>query len=164
MFRFTRRSLVAGAGLLSTLALISSAVAGAASKSGKAEHGTVYFALTHTVAGNVNVAAGDTTDSLFGPGAVVYRLHVLATATGKISINIPKVTVFYSTGAATGTATATLTITNTPKTGDATVTGGVLKLTKGTGTHKGHSFKGTFSGSGNINTGLYTISYKGTYK
>lgn len=98
------------------------------------------------------------------PGAVVYRLHVLATTTGKITINIPKVTVFYSTGEGTGTATATLTVTNTPKAGDATVTGGVLKLTKGTGTHKGHSFKGTFSGSGNISSDSYTINYKGTYK
>jgi hypothetical protein len=161
--RFTRRSLVASVSLLGALVLVMSAVAGAASKGGKAERGTVYFAITHTVA-NTNVAAGDTTDSLFGAGAVVYRLHVLSTTTGKLTIKVPKVTVFYSTGAATGDATATLTITNSPKAGDATVTGGVLKLTKGTGTHKGHSFKGTFSGTGNVTSGLYTINYKGTYK
>lgn len=123
----------------------------------------MHFALTHTV-GKVNIAAGDTTDSLFGPGAVVYRLHVLPASSGKLAIKIPKVTVFYSTGAATGTATATLTITNKPKSGDATVTGGVLKLTKGTGAHAGHSFTGTFSGTGNVTSDLYTINYKGTYK
>jgi hypothetical protein len=163
MSRFPRRSRVASLGLLGALVLGLSGVAGAASKAGKAEHGTVHFALTHTV-GKINVAAGDTTDSLFGAGAVVYRLHILTSRTGKISIKIPKVTVFYSTGSATGSATATLTVTNTPSSGDATVTGGVLKLTEGTGTHKGHSFVGTFSGAGNITSGLYTINYKGTYK
>jgi hypothetical protein len=162
MSRFLRRCLVPSVGLLGALVLAVSGVA-AASRAGKAEHGTVHFAITHTV-GNTNIAAGDTTDSLFGAGAVVYRLHVITTMTGKISIKVPKVTVFYSTGAATGSATATLTITNTPKSGDATVTGGVLKLTKGTGTHKGHSFMGTFSGAGSITSGLYTINYKGTYK
>lgn len=156
---------MASVGLIGALALAlaGSTVAGAASTAGKAEHGTVYFALTHTV-GKTNVAAGDTTDSLFGAGAVVYRLHVLPTMTGKVSIKIPKVTVFYATGSATGSATATLTATNKPKAGDATVTGGVLKLTEGTGTHKGHSFEGTFSGTGNITSDTYTIKYRGTYE
>jgi hypothetical protein len=163
MSRFPRRTLPAIVGLLGALVLAVSGAAGAASKAGKAEHGTVHFAITHTI-GTTNVAAGDTTDSLFGAGAVVYRLHILASSSGQISIKVPKVTVFYSTGSGTGTATATLTITNKPKSGDATVTGGVLKLTKGTGTHKGHTFVGTFSGAGNINGGLYTINYKGTYK
>ncbi len=163
MSRFSRRWLVASVGLLGAVALAGSSIAGAASKVGKTEQGTVYFALTHTV-GNTNVAAGDATDSLFGASAVVYRLHILTTTTGKISIKIPKVTVFYSTGSATGSATATLTVTNQPKTGDATVTDGVLKLTKGTGTHQGHSFVGTFSGKGNITSDAYTIQYKGTYK
>jgi hypothetical protein len=162
MSRFMHRK-VATVGVLGVLVLVMSSVAGAASKPGKAAHGTVHFALTHTV-GQTNVAAGDTTDSLFGQGAVVYRLHVLASRSGKLTIKIPKVTVFYSTGTETGSATSTLTITNRPKTGDATVTGGVLKLTKGTGTYKGHSFTGTFTGSGSIVSGLYTINYKGTYK
>ena len=163
MSRFSRRWLVASGGLLGVVALAGSSIAGAASKAGKAEHGTVYFALTHTV-GKTNVAAGDATDSLFGASAVVYRLHILTTTTGKISIKIPKVTVFYSTGSATGSATATLTVTNQPKAGDATVTDGVLKLTKGAGTHQGHGFVGTFSGKGNITSDSYTIQYKGTYK
>jgi hypothetical protein len=163
MSRFSRRWLVASVGLLGAVALAGSSIAGAASKKGKAEHGTVHFALTHTV-GKTNVAAGDATDSLFGASAVVYRLHILTTTTGKISIKIPKVKVFYSTGSATGSATATLTITNQPTAGDATVTDGVLKLTKGTGTHQGHKFAGTFSGNGNITSDSYTIRYKGTYK
>lgn len=163
MSRFSRRSLTVSLGLLAALVLAVSGASGAASKAGKAEHGTVYFALTHTV-GATNFAAGDATDSLFGAGAVVYQLHVLATMKGTISIKVPKVTAFYSTGSATGTATATLTITNKPHTGDAQVTGGVLKLTKGTGTHKGHTFTGTFSGAGNVNTGSYKITYKGRYK
>jgi hypothetical protein len=163
MSRFTRRSVATGVGLLGALALVMSSAAGAASKAGKPEHGTVHFALTHTV-GKVNVAAGDTTDSLFGTGAVVYRLHVLTTTKGTIQIKIPKVTVFYSDGSATGTSTSTLTITNKPKTGDATVTNGVLKLTSGTGAHKGHTFIGTYTGSGNVTNDLYTINYKGTYK
>lgn len=163
MSRFSRRWLVAIVGVLGALAFAGSSIAGAASTAGKAEHGTVYFALTHTV-GKVNVAAGDATDSLFGAGAVVYRLHILTTTTGKISIKIPKVMVFYATGTATGSATATLTITNKPKAGDATVTNGILKLTKGTGGHQGHTFTGTFSGHGNITTDSYIIRYKGTYK
>ena len=163
MSRFSRRWLVASIGVLGALALAGSSLAGAASKAGKAEHGTVYFALTHTV-GKTNFAAGDATDSLFGAGAVVYQLHILTTATGTISIKIPKVTVFYSTGSATGSATATLTVTNKPKAGDATVTDGVLKLTKGAGAHQGHTFAGTFSGNGNITSDSYTIHYKGTYK
>ena len=163
MSRFSRRWLVASVGVLGALALAGSSLAGAASKVGKAEHGTVHFALTHTI-GKTNFAAGDATDSLFGAGAVVYQLHILTTTTGTISIKIPKVTVFYSTGSATGSATATLTVTNHPNAGDATVTGGVLKLTKGFGAHQGHSFVGTFSGKGNISTDSYTIQYKGTYK
>jgi hypothetical protein len=163
MSRFSRRWLVASVGGLGALALAGSSIAGAAAKVSKAEHGTVYFAVTHTV-GQTNLAAGDATDSLFGAGAVVYQLHILTTTTGKISIKIPKVTVFYSTGSATGSATATLTVTNKPKAGDATVTDGVLKLTKGAGTHQGHTFAGTFSGQGNISSDSYTIHYKGTYK
>jgi hypothetical protein len=162
MSRFPRRWLAATVGVLGGLALAGSSIAGAASKVGKAEHGTVYFALTHTV-GKINVAAGDATDSLFGAGAVVYRLHILTTTTGKITIKVPKVTVFYSSGSATGSATATLTVTNKPKAGDATVTDGSLHLTKGTGTHQGHTFTGTFSGQGNITTDAYIIHYKGTY-
>ena len=163
MSRFSRRWLVASVGVLGALALAGSSLAGAASKVGKAEHGTVHFALTHTI-GKTNFAAGDATDSLFGVGAVVYQLHILTTTTGTISIKIPKVTVFYSTGSATGSATATLTVTNHPNAGDATVTGGVLKLTKGFGAHQGHTFVGTFSGKGNISSDSYTIQYKGTYK
>jgi hypothetical protein len=163
MSRFSRRWLVASVSVLGALALAGSSLAGAASKVGKAEHGTVHFALTHAV-GKTNFAAGDATDSLFGAGAVVYQLHVLTTTTGTISIKIPKVTVFYSTGSATGSASATLTITNQPKAGDATVTDGVLKLTKGSGAHQGHTFAGTFSGKGNITSGSYTIQYKGIYK
>jgi hypothetical protein len=162
MSRFPHRFLLVSLGLLAALVLAVSGAAGAASK-GKAEHGTVHFALTHMV-GKTDVAAGDTTDSLFGAGAVVYRLHILTTTTGKVTINVPQVTAFYSTGSGTGTATATLTITGKPKAGDATVSGGVLHLTKGTGAHKGHSFVGTFSGTGNVTSGLYTITYKGTYK
>ena len=66
MSRFACRSLMAGAGLLGALVLVTTTVAGAAPSTGRAERGTVYFALTHTV-GATNVAAGDTTDSLFGP-------------------------------------------------------------------------------------------------
>jgi hypothetical protein len=161
MSRFKRRSLLASTGLLGALALITTTVAVAAPSKGRTERGTVHFAITHTV-GSINVAAGDTTDTLFGGGAVVYRLHVLTSTTGKLTINVPKVTTFFSTGTMTGSATSTLTITDT--TGDATVTGGMLRLTKGTGTDKGHSFRGTFSGKGNINSGLYTTNYKGTYR
>ncbi|HET8979612.1 MAG TPA: hypothetical protein VFN87_15725 [Solirubrobacteraceae bacterium] len=162
MPRITRRSLTAGVSLIGALAVAIGGVAGAAAK-GRTERGVVHFAVVQTI-GQTNVAAGAQSDSLFGQGAVVYRLHVLTTTSGKITIKIPKVTDFYSTGSATGSASATLTITNTPNQGDATVTGGVLKLAKGTGTHKGHTFTGTFSGSGNITSGMYTIQYKGTYR
>ena len=163
MSRFSRRWLLTSVALLGALGFAGSSIAGAASKAGKPEHGTVHFALTHRV-GKLNVAAGDVTDSLFGAGAVVYRLHILPANAHQLTIRISKVTLFYSTGSATGSATATLTVTNKPKAGDSTVTHGVLKLTKGAGSHQGHTFVGTFSGTGNINSDLYTIQYKGTYK
>ena len=160
MSRFNRRSTLAAVALIAALALAASAVT--AKTKGKSEHGTVHFAITHSV-GKVNISAGDVTDSLFGSGAAVFHLHVLPNSSGSLTITIQNVTLFYSTGSASGTATATLNITNKPQSGDATVTGGVIKLTKGFGTHKGHTFTGTFSGSGSVSGGTYTIKYKGTY-
>ncbi len=163
MSRFNRRSTLAAVAVIAALALALAAGAVTAQTKGKPERGTVHFAITHTV-GKVNISAGDVTDSLFGAGAVVFHLHVLPNSSGNLTITIQNVTLFYSTGSASGTATATLTITNKPQSGDATVTRGVIKLTKGFGTHKGHTFTGTFSGKGNVNGGTYTINYKGTYK
>ncbi len=43
------------------------------------------------------------------------------------------------------------------------VTGGTFSLTKGTGKYKGHTFKGTFTGT-LADSGIYTFDYKAVYR
>lgn len=159
----TRRSLGTVGGLLATIAVAALLVApGGAASAARADKGTVHFAPTHAV-GPIAVYAGDSSDKLLGSGAVVYRLRVLAsTKPGTVNISVKKVTAFFSTGSLVGTATAKLHIVDSK--GDSTITNGVLKLTKGTGTLRGHSMSGKFSGTGNVNTGQDKITYTGTYR
>ncbi len=70
------------------------------------------------------------------------------------------VTIFTKTGALSGTGTATEIVNSN---GTATFTS-KLRLTKGSGGQKGHSFVGTFTGTAASPTGPYTFHDKGTYK
>jgi hypothetical protein len=161
MTRFTRRSTAGVASLLAVSAFIAvSANTVGALGSGRADSGTVYAAVTHTV-GTTTYASGNSTDKLFGKGAVTYALHIVPNTPGTLKLTVPSVTYYYSNGSLTGTASATLTI---GAGGGATVSNGKLSLTKGAGARKGHSFKGTFGGTGSVTTGAYKFTYTGKYK
>jgi hypothetical protein len=148
-------------GLLGACALTAVAASeGQAIGSGSADSGTVYLATTHTAHG-INFAAGNATDKLFGSEAVTYSIRAQPTKTGSVKLTVKPVTTWGRTGTLTGTATATLTVAAN---GAATITQGKLFQAKGTGGWTGHSVTATFSGVGNATTGLYKITYKGTYK
>jgi hypothetical protein len=127
-----------------------------------ADKGVIHFATTYS-AGGLTYAAGSAKDKLFGNEAITYAIKTQPTPTGPVKITAKPATIWGKTGTLTGTATGTLTVTNAT-TGDATITNGKVKATKGTGGWTGHSFTATFSGSGNVKTGAYTVTYKGTYK
>jgi hypothetical protein len=147
---------------VSTLVAVGAATVGAKGKAkGKKDSATVYLAITHQAKGSL-LAAGNVYDKLLGTGAVAYKAKATPTPTGAVKVSISKVTEFTGTGSLTGKASATLTVTDSK--GDATITGGKFSLTKGAGSQKGHSYTGTFKGTGNANTGLYTFQLKGAYK
>lgn len=161
MTRRTRRSIGAVSGLLAAIAVIAVGAATVGAKpAGKADSGTVYFAVTHTANGK-EYAAGNSTDKLLGTGAVTYVITIGPSTAGTYKITSKPVTLYASTGTLTGTATATLTI---GAKGAATITSGKLTAAGGTGGQKGHSVKDTFTGTGNATTALYKVVYKGTYK
>jgi hypothetical protein len=155
-----KRSLTAFAGLLAACATIAigAGVVGAKTK-GRADSGTTYAAITHTV-GNVQVAAGNVTDKVLGKGAVTFALTIgTGSKPGTIGVS-GKVTDYSSTGSLSGTDTADV----TTSTSGITFTNGKLRLTKGTGGQKGHSFIGTFTGTAKAATGPFVFHEKGTYK
>jgi hypothetical protein len=155
-----RNRRAAAIGLLGACAATALAASGGqAATSGVPDSGTVYFAQTHTVHGII-FAAGNATDKLFGSEAVTYSIKAQPTKTGSVKLTVKPVT-WGKTGTLSGTATATLTVAAK---GAATITKGKLSETNGTGGLTGHSVTATFSGVGNANTGLYKITYKGTYK
>jgi hypothetical protein len=127
---------------------------------GKADSGTSYFADDLSCGADM-CAAGYTVDKLFGDIATTYKIKATPNKVGTINVTAKPVTFYTSTGSLTGAATATLTIGAKSA---ATITKGKLDLTKGTGGQLGHSFIGTFTGSGNVSTGFYKFVYKGTYK
>jgi hypothetical protein len=154
------RSLVATVGALGAIALLSLAgPAIGAAKKGKADSGISYVAITHS-AGGFNYTAGNNTDKVLGVGAVTYKLKIGVAKAG-VSKVTAKPVVFYSpTGSLTGTGSGTLTVAAD---GTATITGGKVNLTSGTGSQKGHSMVATFTGKGSVKTGSYRFVYKGTY-
>jgi hypothetical protein len=131
-----------------------------AKSSGKALSGTSYVAVTHLV-GSTYYAAGNSTDTILGDGADTYTFKAgTGTKPGTIKISAPRVTVFRSTGSLFGTASGAET---TSASGAVTLTG-KLNLTHGTGGQKGHSFIGTFTGTGKTPLGPFVFHTKGTYK
>jgi hypothetical protein len=127
---------------------------------GKADSSKLYLAVTHT-AGGYDYTAGDGTSKVLGSVVVTYKLKPVASK-GTIKVVIPKARLWVSNGTLSGTASGDLTVTDSK--GDAKLSNGTFSLSKGTGGQSGHSEVGTFTGTGNINTGQYTIVTKGTYK
>jgi hypothetical protein len=156
-------SLRAIGGVLAAVALLvlgTSALA-ATAKGGKPDSSKLHLAITHA-AGGFNYTAGDGTDKILGPVAVTYKLKPIAMRNGSIKVNVPKARLWVSNGTLSGTASANLTVTDSK--GDAKLTNGKFSLGKGTGGQSGHSEVGTFTGTGNVNGGVYTLVTKGTYK
>jgi hypothetical protein len=152
---------------LAIIVAVASATAGAIAASGgsaRKTSGTAYLGPTARTAPGLVYYAGFNSDKVLGQGAVTYTIKPTSASSGTITATAKKVTLWTSNGTLTGTGTATLHITNQPKSGDDTVTGGKLKLTRGTGGQTGHSLVGTFTGAGNIVSGQYVFHYKATYK
>jgi hypothetical protein len=148
-------------GLLGACALAAVAAGeGTAATSGVPDSGTVYFATTHTAHG-IQFAAGNGTDKLFGTEATTFEIKFQPTKPGTVKITAKPVTTWGKTGTLSGVATATVTIAAN---GNATVTAGKLTETDGTGGWTGHTLSASFAGVGSVNTGMYKITYKGTYK
>lgn len=156
-------SLRAIAAVLAAVALLvlGTSAHAAGAKTGRADSSKLYLAITHT-AGGFNYSAGDGTDRLLGPVVVTYKLKPISTRNGKLKITVPKARLWVSNGTLSGTASADLTVTDSK--GDARLTNGKFSLTKGSGGQKGHSEVGTFTGTGNLTSGTYTLVTKGTYK
>lgn len=130
--------------------------AGAAT-SGKKDSGTSYVAIVHQK-GSVAYAAGYSVDKLFKQAALTYQITAAPGTTGTVKVTAKKVIEYTSTGSLIGTATAVESLAT------GKITKGKLKLTKGTGALKGHTFTGTFTGSYNAKTGVYTFHYAGKVK
>ncbi|MEA2210348.1 MAG: hypothetical protein QOF83_296 [Solirubrobacteraceae bacterium] len=141
-----------------TIGLLSAFVAGAGAKTtkGKKDSGTSYAAVVRTV-GSKEYVAGYTLDKLFGHAATTYVTTLTSGKTGTVKVTGKPVTLYTAKGTLSGTGTATLNLAT------GAITGGKLVLTKGTGGLKGHSFKGTFTGTSNIAMGLFTFHYTGIY-
>lgn len=149
-------ALVAVSGLLAF-----GAGAVAARSAGRADSGTIYAATTHD-SGGYAFAAGQGTDRLFGPIAITYRIKAIpAGTTGTLNLTIKPAIEYTATGSILGSATATLTV---GPGGAETISNGKFSLTHGAGALRGHTVKGTFSGSGNSTANMLVIHFKSTYK
>ena len=157
MFRSKR--LLAGATVAALACAGLATTAGARTAGGTDPHdsGTSWFSVTHTVNG-VEHAAGQASDKVFGNTAITYLLKTVPTTPGTLAITSNSVTLYTAKGSLSGTATATLTINPS---GVDTITGGKLKLAKGTGALKGDKLSATFSGTGNPTANQYQITYTG---
>jgi hypothetical protein len=141
-----------------TIGLTAAFVAGAGAKTtGKKDSGTSYAAIDRTV-GKTEYVSGYTLDKLFGKIAATYVTTVTTGTNGTTTVTGKNVTLFTAKGSLTGTGTATLNLAT------GAISNGKLVLTHGTGGLKGHSFKGTFTGTSNLAKGTFTFHYKGTYR
>lgn len=152
---------IAGVVVAVALLVLGTSALGAAPKKGRADSSKLYLAVTHT-GGGFDYTAGDGTDKILGPVVVTYKLKPVATPKGTIKVTVPSARLWTSNGTLSGTASADLTVIDTK--GDAKLTNGKFSLGRGSGGQRGHSEVGTFAGTGNLNTGQYTLVTKGTYK
>lgn len=125
---------------------------------GRSTSGTVWAHITHTAGGFLYVS-GDISDKVLGKGAIVYLTKPSGQSDGSILVKATKITIYTPGGSLTGSGQATQTITGNT----ATVSNGTFSLTKGTGTLKGRTMKGTFEGTQD-DQGVYTFKYKGKLK
>lgn len=158
----SKRLVAVMAAAFMAVAVVAASAAAVGTKSkGKADSGTAYVAITHTV-GKVQFAAGNSTDKVLGTGAITYKITVgTGSKPGSLKVSAKPVTIFTKTGELSGTATATLTVAAD---GSAKFSNGKLNLTKGTGGQKGHSLVATFTGTAASATGPFVFHDKGTYK
>ncbi len=157
---FSSRRLLAGAATAALACAAFATTAGArmvGSTGPVPDSGTAYFSVTHTK-GNLEYAAGNVSDKLFGTGAVSYRINLLPSGSGAYKVKATKVVFYTSKGSLVGTATATVTITATSE----TITDGKLKLDKGYGALKGDQLVAKFSGTANLSANQLKYTYKGT--
>ncbi len=155
----TARRAAAGALAAVAVGAVGASAVGAKS-AGKADKGTVEIGET-SLKGKIHYEAGSFTDKLFGHGAVTFTTTITIKAGGVVHFDSKSLTLWTPTGSLSGHVSADI---HAKSATSATVTNGKLNLTKGTGAHKGHSFVGTFTGSGNPTSTEYTFSFKATYK
>jgi hypothetical protein len=147
--------------LVAILAVAVSGTALAAGGKAKKTSGTVWAGVTHQE-GSTLFVGGDIKDKVLGRGAIVYQTTVSANSSGEILIKAKKITIYTDTGTLTGTGSGTQVNGDDANSTPTVVKDGEFNLTKGTGSLKGHSLKGTFDGP--YKDGIYTFSYKGTLK
>jgi hypothetical protein len=148
-----------GTGVACALIAIGGTAFGAAT-AGKHDSGVLYAAITHQNA-TTEFLAGNASDKVLGSGAVTYTAKLgTGSSPGTLKITAT-VTLFSKTGSMSGPATGTLVVA---KDGSVTFANGKIKLSHGAGGEKGHSFVGTFTGSGKSAGGPFVFHYKGTYK
>jgi hypothetical protein len=153
------RAVAASVAVSGLLAVGAAAVA--ARSAGRADSGTIDAATTHT-SGGYAFAAGQGTDKLFGPIAITYRIKTIPTGTtGTLNLTIKPVIEYTAAGSILGSATATLTL---GLNGAETINNGKFSLTHGVGALRGHTIKGTFTGTGNSTANMLVIHSKSTYK
>jgi hypothetical protein len=143
-----------------TIGLLSAFVAGAGATTTpvkKHDSGTAYASIVHT-SGSTEYVAGYTFDKLFGRTATTYVTTAAPGATGTVTVTGKRVTLYTPKGTLFGSGSATQSLAT------GAITGGKLNLTHATGALKGHTFKGTFTGNFNAQTGVYTFNYKGIYR
>jgi hypothetical protein len=152
-------AILAVASALITAGVLAVGASAASSSKGKADSGTSYSVVDLT-RGGFEYASGYTFDKLFGPVAITYKLKLAPATPGTFKVTAKPVVLFTPTGSLSGSATATLTVDSK---GNEKITGGKVKLTKGSGGQKGHQFTGTFIGTGTASTLSFKFTYHGTY-
>jgi hypothetical protein len=160
MSLLTRSGRIATAALVAALGLTVVGVATVGAKSaGKSDSATAWVAVTHTV-GSTLYLAGNTTDKVLGKGAVTYAIKAgTGSKPGTIKTS-GTVTVFGKTGSLSGSVQGSEATTSS---GSVTETG-KLDLNHGTGGQKGHSYVGTYTGTGMSAIGPFVFHTTATYK
>lgn len=158
--KLTRLTVGASAAIAVSAASVLAAGSVGAKSAGRPDSGTAYVANTPKQ-GTYVYAAGYNQDKILGKGSILYVIKATSSKPGTISVKTKSVTLYTATGSLSGTGSATLT---TAANGTATVSGGKLNLSKGSGSLKGHSLLATFTGTGSITALSFVFNYKGTYK
>jgi hypothetical protein len=146
--------------LLAAVAALAATAGGVATAAtaGHRTTGVVYAGVTHTEGQNVYVS-GDFRDSRLGRGAIVYITRVSGSSQpGTFHVTANTITIYTTHGSLRGSGSADQTVTAS----SSTVQNGHFSLTRGTGAYRGHTFKGTFSGTSA--NGVYTFHYRGVYR